>query len=361
MKKLALVALAIVSILAVPAFVLAQSSTDTAGTAGQSQQALKVNMPGKSQVVQEVSTLGNDEMMGRIDWENKIIYAVGDGVPPKDAVNPAQARARAKRAAIDEAYARLLETVQEVQVDATSTTRNFVNENRVVQTKVSGLIKNAEVQELKQASDGSFQIMMKMPMLGEKGLSSAILPVQLANVRQVSIVAHKKQEAPPAAMSPQTKATPNPSPANAATANVVPIQKTVEAAEKSVVETAGTDRSVSVITGKHTSLIVDAKGLGAKPALYPAIETESGEMIYDVTMADPNATVEDGLCTYKKSIDEAKKMPKVGNSPLVVKAAKVGGKHGVNIVISDQDGKWIIEANKVNPFLKRANVNLVID
>ena len=84
-------------------------------------------------------------MIGRIDWENQIVYAVGEGVPPKDAINPAQARARSKRAAIDEAYAALLEAIQEVRVDAESTTRNFVNENRVVRTKVEGFVKNAEI------------------------------------------------------------------------------------------------------------------------------------------------------------------------------------------------------------------------
>ncbi|MDD3471289.1 MAG: hypothetical protein PHS86_00755, partial [Syntrophaceae bacterium] len=115
-------------------FVVAQTTYVTPGVSVSptmqptSQQSLQVEMSEKSQVVQQVSTLGHDEMIGHIDWENKIVYAVGDGAPPKDAINPAQARARAKRAAIDEAYARLLEAVQEVQVDANSTTRNFINE-----------------------------------------------------------------------------------------------------------------------------------------------------------------------------------------------------------------------------------------
>jgi hypothetical protein len=318
-------------------------------------------MAEKGQIVQEVSTLGDNEMLGRIDWENKIIYAVGDGVPPKDAINPAQARARSKRAAIDEAYARLLETVQEVQVDANSTTRNFVNENRVVQTKVSGLIKNAEVQEMKQASDGSYQIMMKMPMIGAKGLSSAILPIQLASVRQVSIVAHVKQQTPAPEASTQTQVTPKTAATDVAPTKADPALKANDADEKPGVDTAAPDPTARASTEMCTSLIVDAKGLGAKPALYPVIQTESGEVIYNVETADPNATVEDGLCTYKKSVDEAKKMPKVGERPLIVKATKVGGKYGVDIIVSDKDGKRITESNKLNPFLKWANVNVVID
>lgn len=63
-------------------------------------------------VMQTVNVLEN-EMIGRIDWENKVVYAVGDGVPPIDAVNPAQSRVRAKRAAIDETIARPPGTMKE--------------------------------------------------------------------------------------------------------------------------------------------------------------------------------------------------------------------------------------------------------
>jgi hypothetical protein len=112
---------------------------------------------------------------------------------------------------------------------------------------------------------------------------------------------------------------------------------------------------------KYSSLIVDAKGLGAKPALYPVIQTESGEVIYNVETADPNATVEDGLCSYNKSVEDAKKKLKTGDRPLLVKAVKVGGKYGVDIIVADQDGKKILECDKLNSFLKTANVSVVID
>jgi hypothetical protein len=322
---------------------------------------LKVEMRDKSQVAQEVRSSGKGEMMGRIDWEHRIVSAVGDGVPPSDAINQAQARARAKRAAIDEAYARLLETVQEVQVDATSTTRNFVNESRVVQTKVSGLIKNAEIQEVKEAADGSCQVVLRMPLTGDNGLSSIILPVQLDNMRRVANASTNDRNAPVPTTPNRFETSQDSSIRNAAPANTSPAQESTRSAGKSSTAAPGADQEVSVATGKYTSLILDAKGLSVKPALYPAIETESGDMIYDVTTADPNATVEYGLCTYKKSINEARKIPKVGHSPLVVKATKVGGKYGVNIVVSDMDGKRIVEANKVNPFLRLANVNVVID
>ncbi len=319
---------------AAPESLVAQTSKNASRAPQDQRQSLKVDMPDKAQVVQEVSTLGNDELIGRIDWEKKIVYAVGDGVPPKDAVNPAQARARAKRAAIDEAYAGLIEAVQEVQVDAVSTTRDFINENRTVQTKVRGLVKNAVIEELKQASDGSYQVMMKMPMTGAGGLSPAVFPVHLTNVRPVSTVTHIKQGA-----------------RMAASGN----------ADSSGKPEAAPGKTASFTVEKHTSLVVDARGLGVRPALYPVVQTQSGEVVYNVAVADPNATVEDGLCTYRKSIEEVRKMPKVGERPMIVKATGTAGKYNVNIVISDEDGKRVVEANNLTPFLKWANVNIVID
>lgn len=353
MKGSLFIGLMILCLCAVPGFSSAQQSAKDTPPASpaKSESTVKVEMKSGSQVVEEVSSLEH-EMMGGIDWENKIVYAVGDGAPPKGAENPAQARARAKRAAIDEAYARLLETVNEVKVDAQSTTRNFINENRTVQTKVEGLIKNAEVVEQAQASDGSYQVKMKMPMTGAKGLSAAILPVELSTVRRVQTVSYSKQEGLGGSASVTTQTT------QQATVTKAP-DKPEE--PKKTPDPPVTDPKPPAAGEKYTSLIVDAKGVDVKPALYPVIRTESGEVVYSLEFADPNSTIEDGLCTYRKSMEDCRKMPKVGDVPLVVKALKTGGKYGVDIVVSDQDGKKIVEANKVNPFLKWANVNVVID
>ena len=81
----------------------------------------------------------------------------------------------------------------EVRVDAESTTRNYINENRVVQTKVTGMVKNAEITEVKQFDDGSYQLMMRMPMIGANGLGQALLPVEMERVRKVKVVCTTKR------------------------------------------------------------------------------------------------------------------------------------------------------------------------
>jgi hypothetical protein len=280
---------------------------------------LNIEMLEGAQVVQQVRSIQGRRVMGKIDWNQKIVYSVGEGVPPLDAISPAQARVSAKRAAIDDAYTRLLETVQAVQVDASWTARSAVIENRVVRIRVNGLVRYAEVLELEQSSDGSIRVMMKMPLIGASGLASAIFPLALANARQ--------------------------------TTDAIQIQKEARA----LVPVRHTHMT------KYSSLIVDAKGLRVKPALYPVIRAESGETIYSIESADPNAIVEEGLCTYKKTIEEAMKLPSTGERPLIVKATRIGGKYGVDIIVSEMDAKKIAEANQLDPFLGTAKVTVLVD
>lgn len=282
------------------------------------------NLETGKQVIEQVNVIEGGDMLGRIDWENRVIYSVGDGVMPPDVVSPAQARVRSKRAAIDEAYGRMVEMANEVRVDAESTTRNYINENRVVRTRVSGMVKNAEIEEIKQFDDGSYQVMMKMSMDGAKGLGSFLLPVQMERVRNVRVVSHTKRGV---------------------------ISSASEPAQESITKKAE----------NYTGLIINAMGLGAKPAMYPRILDESGDSVYDVASANPNATIEEGLTGYRKSIEAAKQVARIGNNPLIIKAQKINGKYNADIVVSDSDAQKIFQADSKGGILGEAKVVVVID
>lgn len=250
-----------------------------------------------------------DEMLGGIDWENNVVYAVGDGVPPTNAVSPAQARARAKRAAIDEAMASLLEAVEAVRVDAESTTRDMINESRVVNTAVSGLIKNAEVVEMRQAEDGSYQLKMRMPIHDQKGLSASLLPMALSQVQKVRIntrVVRSDVNAPTQSAGPAATPTPTTDPAQSTAA-----------------------------PSAYSGLIVDASGIGAQAAMFPRILDPAGQVLYDLSTVDPNTAVTAGICAYRKTLDKAKQDPRAGGNPLVVKATEAAGSGRADLVVDD--------------------------
>lgn len=356
MKRLMLIGLSCVCLCLFAMQAMGQNATETGAGQEQQQEEEAATAPEAEEAeeaeeeVVEVSMLGDEEMIGGIDWDNKVVYAVGGGAPPKNAVNSAQKRLLAKRAAIDEAYARLLESIQEVLVDAESTTQDMINKNRTVNVKVRGMIKNAEIYEIKQYSDGSYQVKMKMPLTGGNGLSSALLPVQMANVRQTKVVGHVKQSFPT-----QTKSK---------TAKKVVVSKKKakkEQPEETEEQAAAESEDSMEVATDHTSLIVNAKGLGAKEALYPVIKTQDGSVVYNLDMVNPNDAVEAGMCAYKHSLEKARNMPLAGDNPLVVDAVEVGGKYKADIILSEDDGLKVATADEYGEFLGGANVIVVLD
>ena len=56
--------------------------------------------------------------------------------------------------------------------------------------------------------------------------------------------------------------------------------------------------------------------------MYPRVIKESGNAVYDVTNANPNAAVENGLVAYRKSLVAAEQVARIGNNPLTIKAQK---------------------------------------
>jgi hypothetical protein len=73
MKKVAMTVLSISCFLAFPGFGFSQASSGSTGPSARQQHPLKVETADRFQVIQQVSVLGTDEMVGRIDWENRLV------------------------------------------------------------------------------------------------------------------------------------------------------------------------------------------------------------------------------------------------------------------------------------------------
>ena len=117
-----------------------------------------------------VETVGQ----GMINWTSGEVYATGIGAPPPNAVNPAQARAMAERAAQVVAYRNLLEIVKGVRVDSETVVENFMVKSDIIRTKVDGIIKGAMPVTKQYLSDGSVEITVVMRMKGD--FLNAVVP-----------------------------------------------------------------------------------------------------------------------------------------------------------------------------------------
>lgn len=89
-----------------------------------------------------------------------LITVKGTGAPP-DNMPAGQSKLMARRAAIADAYRNLSEVIMGVMVDSQTTVKNFVTESDVINTKVQGFIKGAQIINEKEMKDGTYEVTMQ--------------------------------------------------------------------------------------------------------------------------------------------------------------------------------------------------------
>jgi len=265
---------------------------------------------------------------GFVDWGKGVIRATGSGAPSNDPkLNLAQRRLGAERAALADAYRNLLEAVKGVRVDSETLVENFVVSSDKIRTQVNGFVRGARIvpnesgERYTYLSDGSVEVILEMPLYGPtNSISSVIVPekIQAASAQPAPRVEVVPQQAPPA--------------------------------------TSG------IVTG----LVVDAKGLGVRPAMSPKIITRDGREVYGSAYVDKDWAVKQGMAGYVKDLDGAMKNSRIadgnGNmNPLVVKGVRASGNRSSDIEIADNDAQRILSLDANLSFLKQTRVLIVID
>jgi hypothetical protein len=250
---------------------------------------------------------------GNINWSEGTITALGIGAPPPNAINMAQARAMARRAAIVLARRNLLELVQGVQIDSMTFVKEAIVQSDIVRTSIQGVVRNAQIVDTAYMSDGSVEVKVAMNMSGQ--LANTILPQQ----------------------SPAVPWATGPSVATVTPETLKP--------------------SSDIITG----LVVDACGLGARPAMSPKIVDETGKEIYGSAMVNRQYAVQQGMAGYSRDLSAAQGNNRVAANPLTVKGLRSVGPGKSDIVISNSDATRILSAAENLLFMQKCRVMIVVD
>jgi hypothetical protein len=111
----------------------------------------------------------------------------------------------------------------------------------------------------------------------------------------------------------------------------------------------------------YTGLVVDARGLGLRPALAPKIIDQNGMEVYGTGAVSRDYALQIGVVGYEKDLNRARANERVTNNPLVVKAVEVTGTHKTDIVISNQEANMIRAASQNLNFLQQCKVMLILD
>ena len=269
---------------------------------------------GSNDAVQQVDN-------GAMNYSNGFVVATGIGAISPLAQNPGMARATAVRAAKVDAMRNLLEAVMAITVSSETTVRGAAIENDVVKTSVEGMVRGARMRDIdgdgrgsnsdiRYLSDTSIEIEMEVHM---SGISEVILP--------------------PAGYAPAPVAGGAPAPA----APAAPRPGTV------------------------TGLIVDARGLGLRPAMSPKIVDQNGGVVYGAGNFTREFAVKFGVAGYSKDLEQAQQDPRVVGNPLVVKGGGVQGANKADLVLATGDVSRVKGADSSGKFLSNCKVMILID
>jgi len=111
----------------------------------------------------------------------------------------------------------------------------------------------------------------------------------------------------------------------------------------------------------YTGLIVDARGLGARPAMAPKIVNEDDKEVYGSAWINREYAVREGMVGYLKDPLQAQTNPRVTDKPLMVKALKVSGAGRVDLVISNADAAMLHSASQNLSMLEKCRVIILVD
>ena len=244
-----------------------------------------------------IQVIGN----GEINWSEQHIRAPGSGAPNPDAPNIAAARLGAERAAKADAMRNILETIKGVRIDSQTLVVNAMTQSDVIRTQVQGIVRGARVVNTRYLSDGAVEVTVEIPMTGS--LTQTLLP--------------------PASLGTQSV----PKEGNAV----------------------------------YTGIVFDSRGLGVRPAMAPKVFDEDGREVYGSAFVSPEWATKYGIVGYVKDLDGAKKNDRVTANPLVLKAVKISGTGGSDLVISNADARGLKDMSKNLSFLEQCRVLIVVD
>ncbi|MEW6544362.1 MAG: hypothetical protein AB1411_12235 [Nitrospirota bacterium] len=243
---------------------------------------------------------------GSIDWTKGVVTATGLGAPPENAVNRAQARAMAERAAFLVATRNLLEVVKGIRVDSATLVENFIVTSDVIKSEVSGFVQGAQIMKKQVNPDGSVEVLVGVRLTGD--LLNTLMPRETGGGEPIPV--------------PPTMAVPS---------------------------------------AAFTGLIVDARGTGVRPAMAPKIRNEEGREVYGSAFVNRQYAVEQGMVGYLKDVGAAQGNPRVTDRPLLVKAVRTDGPNKTDLVISNSDAQVLHSMKEHLTFLEKARVMVVLD
>lgn len=272
----------------------------------------------KSKVVQKVPG-------GEIDWGANAYYATGEGLVPseKDESNRVKAGLKASTYARMKAIANLLMVIEGTTISYQSSGRDLRAADETIRQTIDGFVRNVQIvgeEKREEAGETIVTVTVRAPFYGPMGPGSVLL--------KKGAEIDRSQPSPVKIEGKQTR--PNDLPSRG--------------------------------SGPYTSLVIDTRGLNVQRAMSPKIRRPGGSEVWGTIKVDHDFLQERGIVGYALKIDELKKNPRTGDSPLFIQAIqRAGGAFMCDAVISNADAEFILAENAKTRFLDKCNIIFLVD
>jgi len=244
---------------------------------------------------------------GKVDWTSQVLKSTGIGAPNVAMPLPQQ-RAGALRAAKMDALRNLLETVKGINLNSETLVENAIVTNDQILTKVEGAVRGFRVVDTRYMSSGDVEVDVEVPLTGI--ITDAVLPMTFGG------------DVPPS---------------------------------------GGGEAVETPAAGGVSGLIVDARGLGLRPAMAPRVLDEQGNEVYGSKFVDRDYAVDIGMVGYEKDVNRAAKNERVASTPMVVKGVEASGPNKTDVVVGAADAAKIQSTAENANFLQQCKVMFVLD
>jgi hypothetical protein len=277
--------------------------------------------------VQQVGTTGN------VDWTKQTIRCTGVGGPNPNVPVAAQ-RSGALRAAKLEAFRNLLETIKGVNLSSETTVENSMVVSDVIRTRVEGALRGFRIVDTRYMSTGDVEVDVEVPLTGI--VLDAVLPQGFGGGALMT----GGQLICPTCGQPW------------------PVGKPVPAGVTLIQAGEGSAQTASSL---YTGLVIDARGLGMRPAMAPKILDDRGDEVYGSRFVSREYAVDIGMAGYEKDMNRARMNERVADNPLIVKGVEAAGPNKTDVVISTVDAMKVHNAASNMNFLQHCKVMILLD
>jgi hypothetical protein len=244
---------------------------------------------------------------GKIDWSKWVAEAVGTKVMPSKEAKSEKAKAAAAEEAVQSAKGNLFDLVGKIKVDSTTTVKDLMVQSEPLSKKIQDLVQKVVPKRVRFSNDGRVEATVSIAMSG--ALSELVLPDAICAIDSVQ------------------PGIPNPN------------------SQKE----------------SFTGLVVECAGIRVRPAIFPSIFDEDGQLVYGSPYIHREHAVKRGVAAYTRDISAAEKDERVAPRPLIVKGIRAAASGPSDIVISNSDAARVRGSAYHLKWLQSCRIMIVLE